>query len=93
MELVIPLQSVSAIVKGDFDVRGLSGAAEVDPRVQQFHVNMTLAGPDDAQAAQLVEQFSIRCPLYTTLNRVGAVSIKRPTTSQTPPRSKGWRPE
>lgn len=81
MELVIPLQSVSAIVKGDFDVRGLSGAAEVDPRVQQFHVNMTLAGPDDAQAAQLVEQFSIRCPLYTTLIKLVPIVV---TTNDEP---------
>ena len=74
-ELSIPLQAASTVVKGDFDVRGLSGAAEVDPRVQQFRVHMTLTGPDAAQAAQLAEQFTIRCPLYTTLIKSAPIVI------------------
>ena len=80
-ELAIPLQAASAVVKGDFDVRGLSGAAEVDPRVQQFRVHMTLSGPDAAQSAQLAEQFSTRCPLYTTLIKSAPIVV---TTNEEP---------
>ena len=80
-ELAIPLQAASAVVKGDFDVRGLSGAAEVDPRVHQFRVHMTLSGPDAAQSAQLAEQFSTRCPLYTTLIKSAPIIV---TTNEEP---------
>lgn len=74
-ELTIPLESVSAVVKGDFDGRGLSGAAEVDPRVQQFRVHMSLSGADATQAAQLAEQFTSRCPVYTTLIKSAPIVI------------------
>lgn len=80
-EMAIPLQAASAVVKGDFDVRGLSGAAEVDPRIQQFRVHMTLSGPDAAQSAQLAEQFSTRCPLYTTFIKSAPIVV---TTNDEP---------
>ena len=80
-ELTIPLESARAVVQGDFDVRGLSGVADVDPRVQQFRVHMTLVGPDATQAAQLVEQFSTRCPLYTTLIKSAPIVV---TTNDEP---------
>lgn len=80
-ELTIPLQAASAIVRGDFDVRGLSGAAEVDPRVQQFRVHINLVGPDAAQSAKLAEQFSTRCPVYTTLIKSAPIVV---TTNEEP---------
>jgi uncharacterized OsmC-like protein len=80
-QLEIPLQAAQTVVYGDFDVRGLSGAAEVDPRVQEFRVHMNLQGPDAAQAAALAEQFSTRCPVYTTLIKSAPIKI---TTNDEP---------
>jgi uncharacterized OsmC-like protein len=74
-QLAIPLQAARATVQGDFDVRGLSGAAEVDPHVQAFRVHMALEGPDTAQAAMLAEQFSSRCPVYTTLIKAAPIVV------------------
>lgn len=74
-QMEIPLQAAQTVVYGDFDVRGLSGAAEVDPRVQEFRVHMNLQGPDADQAAALAEQFSTRCPVYTTLIKSAPIKI------------------
>ena len=66
-ELGIPLTAATITVQGDFDVRGLSGAADVDPRIQEFRAHVDLEGPDAEQADALFEQWSLRCPIYTTL--------------------------
>ena len=66
-ELGIPLDSATATVQGDLDMRGLVGEEGVNPRVQEFRVHFDLEGPDADQAAALAEQFSMRCPIYTTL--------------------------
>ena len=51
------------------------GAADVDPRVQEFRVHFDLEGPDAEQAAMLAEQFSMRCPIYTTLIKAAPIVI------------------
>ncbi len=74
-EMDIPLNSLSNTVQGDFDVSGLSGASENNPRVQEFRVHFELDGPDADQAAMLAEQFSMRCPIYTTLIKSAPIVI------------------
>ena len=66
-ELDIPLTSATVTVQGDLDLRGLTGEADVNPRVQEFRVHFDMEGPDADQAAALQEQWSLRCPIYTTL--------------------------
>ena len=48
-ELEIPLTAATVTVHGDFDVRGLTGAADVDPHIQEFRVHFDLEGPDEEQ--------------------------------------------
>ncbi len=74
-ELGIPLSAASATVQGDFDVRGLTGAADVDPRIQEFRIHVVLEGPKGDQTAQLAEQFTARCPIYTTLIKAAPILI------------------
>ena len=74
-EMDIPLNGVAMTVQGDFDVRGLSGAAEVDPYVQEFRAHLTLDGPNPEQADALFEQWSLRCPIYTTLVQAAPIVV------------------
>ncbi len=74
-ELDIPLTAATFTVQGDFDARGLSGAADVDPRVQEFRAHLDLEGPDADQAAALFEQWSLRCPIYTTLIKSAPIVV------------------
>ncbi len=74
-EMEIPLEAATVTVHGDFDVRGLSGAAKVDSRLQAFRVHMDIEGPDDEEGAMLAEQFSTRCPVYTTLIQSAPITI------------------
>lgn len=74
-EMDIPMTSLANTVQGDFDVRGLSGAADVNPRVQEFRVHFDMEGPDADQAAMLAEQFSTRCPIYTTLVKSAPIVV------------------
>jgi uncharacterized OsmC-like protein len=55
-ELDIPLTAATVTAQGDFDVRGLTGAADVDPHIQEFRVHFDLEGPDEDQIAALEEQ-------------------------------------
>ncbi len=48
-ELDIPLAAATVTAQGDFDVRGLTGAADVDPHIQEFRVHFDLDGPNAEQ--------------------------------------------
>jgi uncharacterized OsmC-like protein len=74
-ELDIPLTAATVTIQGDFDVRGLTGAADVDPRVQEYRAHVDLEGPDAAQADALFEQWSLRCPIYTTLIKTAPIVV------------------
>lgn len=73
-ELAIPLIKATATVEGDLDPRGVKGE-EVNPRIQVFRVKLTLTGPSEAQAKQLVEAIKSRCPVYTTLERAAPIEV------------------
>lgn len=74
-EMDIPLSAMSMTVQADFDARGLSGAADVDPHVQEFRAHLTLEGPTAEQADALFEQWSLRCPIYTTLIKTAPIEV------------------
>ncbi len=74
-EMDIPLESISAAVHGDFDVTGLSGASEEDPRVQAFRVHIDMEGPSEEEATTLAEQWKMRCPIYTTLIKSAPIEL------------------
>lgn len=88
-EMGIPLTAASATVQGDFDARGLMGTADVDPRVQAFRIHFDLEGPDDAQAAQLAEQYTARCPIYTTLIKAAPIEITHNDEAMSGPSAEG----
>lgn len=74
-EMDIPLNAAAMTVQGDFDVKGLSGAEDVDPYVQEFRAHLTLDGPNAEQADALFEQWSLRCPIYTTLIQASPIVV------------------
>lgn len=74
-EMDIPLSAASVTLQGDFDVRGLAGTADVNPRVQEFRAHLDLEGPDAEQAAALYEQWTLRCPIYTTLIKSAPIVV------------------
>jgi uncharacterized OsmC-like protein len=82
-QLGIALQGATALVQGDFDPRGVRGEA-VDPRIQALRVYLTLPGVDADGAAQLVEHFQARCPVYTTLVRAASIEVGAGDATLTP---------
>ena len=74
-EMDIPLSAASVTLQGDLDARGLAGTAEVNPRVQEFRAHLDLEGPDAEQAAALYEQWTLRCPIYTTLIKSAPIVV------------------
>ena len=80
-ELDIPLRDVQATVEGDLDPSGVAGSG-TDPRLQVIRVHLNLAGANGEQMGQLVENFTTRCPIYTTLSR--GTEIKITTGDETP---------
>lgn len=70
----IPVNHLSSTVTGEFDGRGVAGAA-VNPRLRAFHVTMNVEGPNAEQAAMMAEAFGKRCPIYTTLSRSAPISV------------------
>gem|GEM_PF-1541627 len=70
----IALDAVNATVEADFDPRGVAGA-NVDPRVRAFRVTMNVDGPTMEEAAMMAEQFTRRCPIYTTLIRSAPIEV------------------
>jgi len=88
-EMAIPLAAAMVTVQGDFDARGLMGTADVDPRVQAIRMHFTLEGPDGDQAAQLAEQFTTRCPIYTTLIKAAPIEITHNAETMSGPSAEG----
>jgi uncharacterized OsmC-like protein len=74
-EMDIPLTSLTTLVEGDFDPRGVAAMGPIDPRIQAFRVMIEAEGIDDAQAELMTEQFQQRCPIYTTLQHAAPVEI------------------
>ena len=74
IEQTIETNNLAATVQGEFDPRGVAGAA-VNPRVRAFHITMNVDGPTVEEAAMLAEAFSVRCPIYTTLARSAPIDV------------------
>lgn len=73
-EQSVPLNSVGAVVQADWDVRGLRGE-DFNPQMQAIRVHLNLDGPDAAQIEALREEFTSRCPIYTTLIKAADITI------------------
>ncbi len=71
----IPLSSLNVTVAGDFDPRGICGE-DVAANIQVFRVKLTVGGATQAQAEHLVEAFTKRCPIYSTLVRAASIDIQ-----------------
>ncbi|MCB0124785.1 MAG: OsmC family protein, partial [Caldilineaceae bacterium] len=70
----IALHSVNATVEADLDPRGVAGAP-VNPRIRAFRVTMNVDGPTEEEAAMMAEQYSQRCPIYTTFERSAPIEV------------------
>jgi len=73
-ELDIPLYNVLASVEGDLDPSGVAGSG-TNPRLQVIRIHLNLEGANREQMGQLVENFTARCPIYTTLSRGTDIQI------------------
>ena len=73
-EEAMPLEDVLVDVEGDLDASGVAGSG-ADPRLQVMRVHLDLPGTNEEQAAQIVENFEVRCPIYTTLSRATEIEI------------------
>ncbi len=74
-ELGIPMTAATFTIQGDFDATGLSGASDNNPRVQEFRAHADLEGVDAEQAAALLEQWTLRCPIYRTLIKSAPIVV------------------
>jgi uncharacterized OsmC-like protein len=72
----IALESVTLDVEGDFDPRGVKGVAGINPMITEFRVKVSIEGATNEQKAALIEQFKVRCPVYTTLSRATAIEFE-----------------
>jgi len=70
----MPLEDVVVGVEADLDASGVAGSG-ADPRLQKMRVHMDMPGTSAEQAAQIVENFQARCPIYTTLSRATDIEI------------------
>ena len=70
----IALNGVNATVEADLDPRGVAGA-DVNPRIRAFRVTMNVDGPTMEEAEMMAEQFSQRCPIYTTFVRSAPIEV------------------
>ena len=70
----MPLENVVVSVEADLDASGVAGSG-ADPRLQKMRVHMDMPGTSDEQAAQIIENFQARCPIYTTLSRATDIEI------------------
>ncbi|MBX3000207.1 MAG: YdhR family protein [Caldilineaceae bacterium] len=75
IENEIALDSISATAAGELDLRGVSGAAAVNPRIRALYVTMNVEGPTAEEAAMMAEAFSRRCPIYTTLAMSAPIEV------------------
>jgi uncharacterized OsmC-like protein len=73
-EMGLPLKSVSFMVTGSFDPRGVSGEP-VDPRIQGIRVRLYLEGVSSEQATILASAYQSRCTVYTTLARATTIDV------------------
>ncbi len=74
-ELDIPLKAASATVEGKLDPRGVRGE-DVNPRIQEFKVKLTLTGVSQEEADKLTDGIRTRCPVYTTLERSAPIELE-----------------
>ncbi len=74
-ELDIPLKAASATVEGKLDPRGVRGE-DVNPRIQEFKVKLTLTGVSEEEADKLTDGIRKRCPVYTTLERSAPIELE-----------------
>ena len=70
----MPLSDVKTSVEGDFDPRGTEDDA-VGAHMQALRVHFDASGVDADQMKQLIEQYTQRCPMYTTLVRAAPIMI------------------
>ncbi|MCB0131221.1 MAG: OsmC family protein, partial [Caldilineaceae bacterium] len=70
----ISLNSINATVEADLDPRGVAGA-DVNPRIRAFRVTMNVDGPTAEEAEMMAEQYSRRCPIYTTFERAAPIEV------------------
>lgn len=70
----ITLNSLNAAVEADLDPRGVAGLP-VNPRVRAFRVTMNVDGPTAEEAEMMAEQYSQRCPIYTTFVRSAPIEV------------------
>ena len=70
----ITLNAVNATVEADLDPRGVAGA-DVNPRIRAFRVTMNVDGPTAEEAEMMAEQYSRRCPIYTTFVRAAPIEV------------------
>ena len=73
-EQSIALEDVLVAVEGDLDPSGLAGSG-ADPRIQNMRVHLDLPGADETEAAEIVDNFKVRCPIYTTLSQATDIEI------------------
>ena len=70
----IALDAINATVEADLDPRGVAGA-DVNPRIRAFRVTMNVDGPTMEEAAMMAEEFSQRCPIFTTFIRSAPIEV------------------
>lgn len=72
----VPLNGITTTVEGDLDPRGIvSMESGINPRLQAFRVTIETEGIDEAQGAEMLEQFQQRCPIYTTLTLAAPIEV------------------
>ena len=74
MRMDIALNAINATVEADLDPRGVAGA-DVDPRIRAFRVTMNVDGPTMEEAEMMAEEYSKRCPIYTTFERSAPIEV------------------
>ena len=78
------LEDIQVAVQADFDASGLAGSG-ADPRIQAMRVHFEIPGADEDEADFIIENFTARCPLYTTLIRATEIEITVGDEEPSPP--------
>lgn len=73
-DMGIPLDSATLTVQADFDVRGLRGE-DFNPKLQAIRAHLDVDGPSAEETQALVEEWTSRCPIYTTYIRATPIEI------------------
>ncbi|MFN2135605.1 MAG: OsmC family protein [Candidatus Promineifilaceae bacterium] len=75
-EMDVPIAGITTYVEGDLDPRGLASQdSGINPRLQAFRVTVETEGIDEAQGAEMLEQYKQRCPIYTTLQLAAPIEV------------------